>query len=174
MKHRLFHISEEPGIGKFIPRPSPSFFAAITGEVVYAIAGKLLHNYLLPRDCPRVTYYANPDSTQADRERFLGQSNADFVVAIEAGWFRRVQETVLYSYEFPVETFIPLDEIAGYYISYEAVRPIAERRIDDIFVELLSGGDIELRVLPELWTLGNAVVKSSLSYSLIRMRNAVS
>jgi hypothetical protein len=173
MYHRLFHISEEAGIVKFVPRPSPSFFPAITGDVVYAITGKLLHNYLLPRDCPRVTYYANPDSKPEDIGRFLGQSNATFVVAIEAGWFQRVKESVLYSYEFPVGSFIPLDEIAGYFISYESVVPLAERRIDDIFGELLSRGDIELRVLPELWTLGNAVVQSSLSYSLIRMRNAL-
>ena len=52
--HRLFHISEEGGIDQFDPRPSPSFFAEIKGDVVFAISGKLLHNYLLPRDCPRV------------------------------------------------------------------------------------------------------------------------
>jgi hypothetical protein len=170
---RLFHLSEEPGIAKFVPRPSPSFFPAIKGDVVYAITDKLLHNYLLPRDCPRVTYYANPESKPEDIDRFLGQSNATFVVAIEAAWFQRVKETVLYSYEFPTGSFIPLDENAGYYISYESVAPLAERRIDDIFGELLSRRDIELRVLPELWTLGDAVVKSSLSYSLIRMRNAL-
>jgi hypothetical protein len=173
MSHRLFHISEETGIGLFVPRPSPSFFAAIKGDVVYAISGKLLHNYLLPRDCPRVTYYANDATSPEDRERFLGQSKAPFVVAIEAGWYQRVRDTVLYCYEFPVETFSLLDECAGYFISYEAVTPASERRIDDIFAELLGRGHIELRLLPELWTLGNEVVKSSLSFSLIRMRNAV-
>src|SRR5580693_955232 len=101
MYDRLFHISEESGIGKFVPRPSPSFFAAITGDVVYAITDKLLHNYLLPRDCPRVTYYANPNSSPEDVGRFLGQSNARFVVAVETGWFARIKDTTLYSYEFP-------------------------------------------------------------------------
>jgi hypothetical protein len=141
--------------------------------VVFAIAGHLLHNYLLPRDCPRVTYYANTATTAEDRSRFLGGSAATHVVAIETSWFHLVNTTVLYCYEFPAASFAPLDETAGYFISYEPIVPIAVRRIDNIFDELLARPYIELRVLPELWTLGNSVVKSSLSYSLIRMRNAI-
>ena len=170
--HRLFHISEEGGIEKFYPRPSPSFFAEIKGDVVFAISGKLLHNYLLPRDCPRVTYYAGPATSPEDRETFLGGSRATHVVAIEAGWFSRVNATTLYCYEFAPGNFTCLDEVAGYYISYGQEIPVSRRRIDDIFGELLKG-DIELRILPELWTLAGAVKESSLCFSLIRMRNAV-
>jgi hypothetical protein len=169
---RLFHISEEDGIDQFDPRPSPSFFSSIEGDVVFAISGRLLHNYLLPRDCPRVTYYAGPATSPEDRQRFLGQSRATHVVAIEAGWFSQVNATTLYCYEFAPGNFTCLDEVAGYYISYEAEIPVSRRRIDDILGELLKG-DVELRVLPELWTLANAVKESSLSFSLIRMRNAV-
>jgi hypothetical protein len=170
--HRLFHISEEDGIESFDPRPSPSFFAEIKGDVVFAISDKLLHNYLLPRDCPRVTYYAGPTTSPEDRQTFLGQSRASHVVAIEAGWFPRVNGSALYCYEFEPGNFTCLDEVAGYYISYGQEIPVSRRRIDDIFGELLKG-DVELRVLPELWTLANAVKDSSLSFSLIRMRNAV-
>jgi hypothetical protein len=168
----LFHISEENGIERFDPRPSPSFFAEIKSDVVFAISGNLLHNYLLPRDCPRVTYYAGAATSSEDRRKFLGQSRASYVVAIEAGWFQRVKETALYCYEFSADHFMCLDEAAGYYISYEPEMPVSRRRIDDIFGELLKG-DVELRILPELWTLANAVKESSLSFSLIRMRNAV-
>jgi hypothetical protein len=139
--------------------------------VVFAIAGQLLHNYLLPRDCPRVTYYANSATISQDRDRFLCGS-ATHVVAIETAWFHRVNTTILYSYEFPAGLFTLLDETAGYYISYQPVHPIAVRRIDNVFDELLSLDYIELRILPELRTLGNAVIASTLSYSLIRMRNA--
>jgi len=170
--HRLFHISEEGGIEKFVPRPSPSFFSAIKGDVVFAISGRLLHNYLLPRDCPRVTYYAGPATSPEDRQRFLGQSRATHVVAIEAGWFPRVNATTLYCYEFGADHFMCVDEVAGYYISYEPETPVSRRRIDDVIGELLKG-DVELRILPELWTLASGVKESSLSFSLIRMRNAV-
>jgi hypothetical protein len=168
----LFHISEENGIERFDPRPSPSFFEAITGPVVFAISGGLLHNYLLPRDCPRVTYYAGAATTPEDRQKFLGGSRATHVIAIETGWYRRLKATVLYCYEFAADNFSCLDEVAGYYISYTPEIPVAMRRIDDIVGELLQR-DVELRILPELWTLGNAVKESSLSFSLIRMRNAV-
>jgi len=170
--HRLFHISEEGGIDQFDPRPSPSFFAEIKGDVVFAISGKLLHNYLLPRDCPRVTYYAGPATSPEDRQRFLGQSRATHVVAIEAGWFQRVNATTLYCYEFSADHFMCLDEVAGYYISYGPEIPVSRHRIDDVFGELLKG-DVELRILPELWTLAGAVKESSLCFSLIRIRNAV-
>ena len=170
--NRLFHISEEGGIDQFEPRPSPSLFTEIKGDVVFAISGRLLHNYLLPRDCPRVTYYAGPATSPEDRQRFLGQSRATHVVAIETGWFSRVNATTLYCYEFAADNFTCLDEVAGYYISYEQEMPMSRCRIDDIVGELLKG-DVELRILPELWTLANAVKNSSLSFSLIRMRNAV-
>jgi len=49
--YRIFHISEQAGINIFEPRPSPSHFEAITGNVIFGITGELLHNYLLPRDC---------------------------------------------------------------------------------------------------------------------------
>ncbi|HLX67541.1 MAG TPA: hypothetical protein VKR41_11110 [Puia sp.] len=165
-------MSEAGDIERFEPRPSPSHFDAITGDVVFAIAGHLLHNYLLPRDCPRVTYYANSATTLQDLDRFLSGSDATHVVAIETEWFHRVNTTVLYAYEFPAANFTLLDETAGYYISYEPVIPAGVRRIDNIFVELLSRAHLELRILPELWSLGNAVIASTLSFSLIRMRNA--
>lgn len=140
--------------------------------MVFAISDRLLHNYLLPRDCPRVTYYANANTSRQDHLRFLGGSAATHVVAIEAAWFHRIDTTVLYAYELPPETFTILDETAGYYISDQPIVPATIRRIDHIFDELLSRDHLELRILPELWTLGNAVTASSLSYSLIRMRNA--
>jgi hypothetical protein len=46
----LFHISEEPGIELFEPRVSEG-----RGPVVWAIDADRLRNYLLPRECPRVT-----------------------------------------------------------------------------------------------------------------------
>ena len=47
----LFHVSEEFGIDRFEPRPSEY----VSGFVVWAIDTDRLRNYLLPRECPRVT-----------------------------------------------------------------------------------------------------------------------
>lgn len=169
--NRLFHVSEEAGIQIFEPRPSPSFFKAITGDVVFAIDGKLLHNYLLPRDCPRVTYYATPATTDADKEKFIGFSNADHIITIESDWYQRLKETILYCYEFPSDGFIVIDECAGYYVSYQPVVPLSVTPVDDIISMLLSL-NVELRFTPSLIQLADAVSTSSLNFSNIRMRNA--
>ena len=85
----LFHVSEEPGIDRFDPRPS-----AIAGKsVVWAIDNERLRNYLLPRDCPRVTFYAGRETSDAHRAQFLNSSSA--VVAIEEGWLSRVPAVLL-------------------------------------------------------------------------------
>ena len=44
--------------------------------------------------------------------------------------------------------------------------------IDDQMAELLRRG-VELRLVPELWSLRDAVAASTLEFSVIRMRNAV-
>jgi uncharacterized protein DUF6886 len=168
---RLFHISEEPDIAIFEPRPSPSHFDAITGHVVFAISERLLHNYLLPRDCPRVTYYRTSKTTEEDRKQFFGESEVDFIITIPSEWHETIQKTILYCYEFGTENFTLLDECAEYYISYQPEKPIAITEISDILGELLSR-NIELRITPALISISKAVAQSSLGFSIIRMRNA--
>jgi hypothetical protein len=161
----LFHVSEESGIARFEPRPSEY----TGGPAVWAIAEPRLCNYLVPRQCPRVTYYAGADTTAADVERFLGSSPA--VVAIETGWLERVRLTRLYCYQMPPDTFECLDECAGYFVSRVPIVPARVEVVPDPLSELRRRG-AELRVLPSLWSLRDAVVASSLQFSLIRMRNA--
>ena len=168
---RLFHVSEEPGIEIFEPRPSPSFFAGIKGDVVFAIGERLLHNYLLPRDCPRVTYYQTENTTIADKEKFFGESKADFVVIVESNWYERIKNTALYCYELPGNDFTLLDECSAYHISYQPAIPVKIRTITDIMAELLNR-NVELRFTPSLITIADAVSKSTLNFSIIRMRNA--
>jgi hypothetical protein len=162
---RVFHVSEETGIELFEPR----MIEGATEPLVWAINDERVHNYLLPRDCPRVTFYAGPRTSAEDRERFLGPSPA--VVAIESAWFDRVRSCRLFCYQLPGETFSCHDETAGYYVSRIAVRPSAVEYIDDLVAALVRRG-VELRVLPCLWSLRDAVVASTLEFSIIRWRNA--
>lgn len=162
----LFHVSEESGIEKFEPRGS-----IYTAEhVVWAISEARLHNYLVPRDCPRVTFYAGSETSAADVERFLGSSPA--VVAIESAWFQRLRSCRLSCYHLPPDTFECLDECAGYFISRVPVVPARVEMIDDPIAELIKR-NVELRLVPDLWPLRDEVVKSSLQFSIIRMRNAL-
>lgn len=162
----LFHLSEESGIERFDPRPS----AYTPDSVVWAISEERLCNYLLPRDCPRVTFYAGPETTEADVKHLLGDSRA--VVAVESRWVERIRSGRLYCYQLPAETFECADECAGYFISYVPVVAQRFEVFDDLIGELLKR-NVEVRYMPSLWTLRDAVVASSLQFSLIRMRNAV-
>lgn len=162
----LFHISEDPAIPLFVPRPS-----AYTAEpVVWAITPERLVNYLLPRDCPRVCFWARADSTIGDRQTLLGQDAA--VIAIEAGWLERVQRASLYCYSMPLEGFVELDANAGYWVSTSPVRPIATMVMTDLPDQIARRG-ATLRVLPRLGALQADVAASSLGFSMIRMRNAM-
>jgi hypothetical protein len=167
----LYHVSEEPRIDVFEPRP-PAPTAYLAERVVWAVDDGHLQNYLLPRDCPRVTFYALPGSDPRDVERLMGQTSARFVVAVESGWVQTILATRLFVYRLPPETFEPHDEGAGHYVSRVAVRPIEVTRIDDLLGALLLR-DVELRITPSLWRLRDAVVASTLQFSCIRMRNAL-
>ena len=166
MRAILFHVSEEPGIERFEPRPSE-----YAGEpAVWAIDAERLRNYLVPRECPRVTYYANGETTAADVERFLGSSPA--VVAIEHGWVEPLRSCRLYCYHLPPETFECLDECAGYFVSRVPVVPQHVEVFDDPLAELLRRR-VEVRFVSNLWPLRDAVVASTLQFSFIRLRNAL-
>ena len=168
----IYHVSENKGIQVFEPRPAPSYFKKIKGNVVFGISEKLLHNYLLPRECPRVCYYARPESSLSDSERFL-RNGYTFVIAVEKKWLPLIQQTTIYVYEFNGLPFSLLDECAGYYISYVRVEPISVRRIDNPLNELVTRSNVELRVLLSLESLANEIRQSSLNFSLIRMKNAM-
>lgn len=160
----LYHLSENPTIERFEPRVPD----AGGDPIVWAIDAEHMRNYLLPRDCPRVTFYATDKTSTADREQFLGESRA--VVAVESAWLARITQCQLYRYGLPPESFSCIDAGAGYYVSRAAVVPTTVEHIADPLDELLRHG-VEVRVLSSLWALHDAVAASSLQFSMIRMRN---
>jgi hypothetical protein len=85
---------------------------------------------------------------------------------------RSTSETIrLYCYRLPSATFETLDENAGYFISKEAVTPEGVDVIDNPMFALQQRG-VDVRILPNLWPLHDAVAGSTLEFSMIRMRNA--
>lgn len=168
---KLYHISEEPGIEIFEPRPSSQVYDKITDNAVFAVSDIMLHNYLLPRECPRVTYFAKAGSLQSDIENFIGCSKNKYIINIEESWLEKVKHAVLYLYELPIESFTLLDKGAGYYVSYKAAKPRKILKVVDLLDEL-EKRDVELRVLSTIKELAIEVSKSTLHFSNIRMRNA--
>ena len=162
---KLFHLSDDPAIARFEPRPS-----AYTEEpVVWAISDQRIANYLLPRDCPRVCFRAGAGSLGADVERFLGDDAV--VIAIEEDWAERLASGKLHRYAMPNDGFVLKDESAGYWVSYGAIEPLGVELLDDLPAAIAAEG-VTLRVMPSLWALHDEVKESSLVFSMIRMRNA--
>lgn len=145
---RLYHVSDRPGIVHFEPRLSASAATRHHGSVVWAVDEAHLHNYLLPRDCPRVTFHATSQSRPEDVERLVG-SGGGYVVAIEAARLPEVRRQRLHLYEFERHGFTTLDTSAGYYVSHRAVKPLSETVIDDLPAALRQRG-VDLRVMPSL------------------------
>jgi hypothetical protein len=116
-----------------------------------------------------LTFCAGPRTSVVDRERLLGSSAA--VVAIEAAWFQRVHSCRLFCYRLPADDFTTCDETAGYLVCRIAVKPSSVECIDDAVAAILQRG-VELRILPNLWSLRDVVVESTLEFSIVRWRNA--
>ncbi len=161
----LYHFSEQSGIARFEPRK----IEGMPQPTVWAIDAVRQCNYLLPRDCPRVTYYPGPSTSTEDQNRFLGQSLA--VVAIEQAWIERIHKARLYRYRLPTESFQCVDAIAGYYVSERPVTPIEMEQFDDL-PRAIALARADLRIFSTLWPLHDEVAASTLAFSMIRMRNA--
>src|SRR5579885_2304586 len=169
MPAALYHFSEEPDIVRFDPRPSARPSASATDPLVWAIDDEHQHNYLLPRDCPRVTFYAVPTTTAEDIAHLLTGVAARHGVAIEARWLPMVRQTRLLRYALPTANFVAAYPGAGYYVSRDPVVPLEVTPIPDLLEES-TRHDVELRINPNPWSLSDAVVASTLQFSNIRMR----
>lgn len=166
---RLFHVSEDARIERFEPRPHETWPDLAPG--VWAVRDTHLRNYLLPRDCPRVTFYALTSSGDDDVARYLDGNRDKAVVAVEEKWLATIDGTRLYLYEFDPASFDVTNEGAGYFRSGRTVEPIEVHEVQGL-VEKIEEQGAEFRVLDNLWNLSDAIVESSLQFSMIRMRNA--
>ncbi|MDF2685591.1 MAG: hypothetical protein K0S55_772 [Clostridia bacterium] len=168
---KLFHVSEESDIKIFEPRKPVRKDMQSSPPLVWTLNEKCLPNFLTPRDCPRVTYHVISNTTKEDKQKYLSSHFSSHVVAIEQNWFERMKNTVLYIYEFDAADFYLQDEIAGYYVSEKVQIPKSKIVITDLFAELFNR-NVELRLLPEIITLRDEIIKSSFAWSMCRMANA--
>lgn len=104
--------------------------------------------------------------------RFFGMANIDRLMAIESAWLERLRTTVLYRYSFDEADFELYEANAGYYTATKEVKPVSVERMDDLLQWIVNAG-VELRVTPSLQQLRDAVIGSTVNFSMIRMRNAI-
>lgn len=167
----LFHVSERGDIDRFEPRPPPSTSGGVGEPVVWAVGASRLYNYLVPRDCPRLSFHAGPDTSEEDRGLWLDSAGVGAGVVIETAWWPRLVSERLFLYTLPAGPFRLADAGAAYHVAPTAVEPMAVRPLGDLPAALAEQG-AELRVVRSLWPLHDAILRSSLGYSFIRLHRA--
>jgi hypothetical protein len=165
----LYHFSEEGNIQIFHPRKHPSY--PERPAMVWAIDKDRSPLYYFPRDCPRIAYWPTSDTTERDRDYYFQATAAQKIIAIEGDWLLRLQTTQLYRYTFLPDHFKMMDEGAGYFVSYETETPLSIEPAGNLLQALIQE-EVEIRIVPSLQPLYEQLPKTSLHFSMIRMRNA--
>ena len=113
----VYHFSEDGTLKRFAPHVPPT--NPSHPPAVWAIDDAHAPLYWFPRDCPRVSVWANDPEQQAVlRDRF--GTEATRICAAETGWFDRIRSTRLYRYEFDAAQFEPWELADGQYVASDA------------------------------------------------------
>ena len=168
----VLHFSEDPTIEQFVPHVAAT--ARQPEAYVWAVDADRSPDYWFPRACPRAMAWATGTTTTADRESILGPGGGDRVHAVEYGWLEAMRTVSLFAYRFPAERFTPFGSpVPNAMVATEPVEPLGPpERVPDLFA-LHEEAGIQLRVLPNLWPFWEVVIRSSLGFSGIRLRNAL-
>jgi uncharacterized protein DUF6886 len=159
-------VSENPALEVFVPHHNE--LHANDEPLVYAVGSRFEWLYWFPRDCPRACWSANEGTTNDDIERWLDGDRERRVAVIESGWLERMRTVKLYAYRMPPETFEPWDK---FFVSRETVVPVELVELGDLLTRHADAG-IELRIAPSLYPLWDRVIRTTLDFSGIRLRNA--
>jgi hypothetical protein len=154
--------------GAIVPTPKSDVEGI---PLVWAVDTRHLPLFWFPRDCPRGTFWARTETSDADVERFLDGDRTRRVHAIEAAWLDRIRRARVYAYRLPEASFRPHATVGGYWVSEAAVEATERVDLGDLLARHADAG-IELRVVPTIWPLWDRVIASTLEFSGIRLRNA--
>ena len=165
----LLHFSEDPSIQVFHPHVART--AQVDGERVWAIDAEHAPSYWFPRQCPRACCWVGPRPPTATGAALLALGGARRMHAIESGWLERMRACRLYVYRFDPGPFVSEPDSGGAWCARESVRPLGVEPVGDLLERHAQAG-IELRIVPSLWPLIDAIVDSGLAFSIIRKTNA--
>lgn len=165
----LYHFSEDPTIRRFaplVPTSNPSHPPA-----VWAVDAAHAPLYWFPRDCPRLSVWANTAEQQERLSELFG-TEAQRICAAESRWFEQIRRTTLYRYTFDAAGFQPWADDEGQWVVDHVVTPLSVEPLDDLLA-LHVAAEVELRFTPRLGALTDRILASELPFNLVRLRNAL-
>jgi hypothetical protein len=164
----LFRYSEDATIKRFapsVPQTNPSHPPA-----VWAMDEAHSPLYWFPRDCPRISVWANDDAQRALlRDTF--QTESDRICACEIDWLDGIRRARIHRYTFSGEQFAPWAQAEGQYVCRDVAYPQSVDVIDDLLA-LHAAAEVELRFTPRLGTLMDRMLASGLPFGFVRIRDA--
>lgn len=166
----LLHFSEDPNITVFrphVPASSPD-----NPPLVWTVDEEHAPGFWFPRQCPRACCWSIGTPLTESGRTLLGLGATNRMHAIESVWLERMRACTMYVYRFDAAPFEVYNREAGYYAAREAVTPLSVEPAGDLLV-LHAAANIELRIVPNLWPLIDAIVASGLEFSIIRKMNAL-
>ena len=152
-------------------RPHVAATAAESEPFVWAIDADHAPSYWFPRNCPRACCWAGQSPVPDAAAALLGLGGARRMHAIEALWFERLRDCRLYVYQFDSAPFQPKIPEAGFWVAQCDVPPLSVSPVGDLLLKHVEAR-IELRIVPSLWPLFQAIPQSGLQFSIIRKANA--
>jgi len=169
MPQTLLHFSEDPNITVFrphVPASSPH-----NPPMVWAVDEEHAPGFWFPRNAPRACCWSIGKPLTGIGRTLLGMGATTRMHAIESDWLERMRACTMYVYRFDAAPFGIYDVPAGYFSTTETIVPLSVEPIGDLLT-LHARANIELRVVPNLWPLIDAIVASGLEFSIIRKTNA--
>lgn len=169
MSH-LLHFSEDPNIAVFrphVPASSPD-----NPPLVWAVDEEHAPGFWFPRQCPRACCWSVGKPLTEIGRTLIGMGAGTRMHAIESGWLERMRACKMYVYRFDAAPFAIWNKDAGYYSTTQTVVPLSVEPIGDLLT-LHADANIELRIVPTLWPIIDAIVASGLEFSIIRKMNAL-
>ena len=165
----LLHFSEDPDITVFrphVPASSPD-----NPPLVWTVDEEHAPGFWFPRQCPRACCWSIGKKLTKIGATLLGANTR--MHAIENGWLERMRTCKVYVYRFdPAPFTIHQVPEAGYWATTETVTPLSVELIGDLLA-LHAKADIELRIVPNLWPVIDAIIASGLEFSISRSKNAL-
>jgi hypothetical protein len=166
----LYHFSHESNIDIFRPRVKHN--RQDMPPVVWAIDKEHEFTFYFPRDCPRIVYTKTSVISEEEEIRFFGVTSSNIVVTVETHWYNVINDATIYRYTLPDQDFRLFDEIAGYYISEQTIKPLEIKPISNL-VEKLIEKNIEIRFTSNLNPLREAILNSTMKdFGIHRFENA--